>query len=102
MIGLFVLYPNAADYCDEGMGYYTVAYEIYNLALILSSYSLPIAVSKLISARETKGDYKNSYRIFSSALVFAIIVGPLMSSILYFGAEFYSTVLTMYLMLFYL
>ena len=92
MIGLFYRIPMQRIIGDEGMGYYTVAYEIYNLALILSSYSLPIAVSKLISARETKGDYKNSYRIFSSALVFAIIVGLLMSSILYFGAEFYSTV----------
>ena len=30
---------------DEGIGYYNTAYEIYNIGLILSSYSLPLAIS---------------------------------------------------------
>lgn len=36
---------------DKGMGYYGVAFQIYAIALTLTSYSLPLAVSKLVSAR---------------------------------------------------
>ena len=36
---------------DKGMGYYGVAFQIYSIALTLTSYSLPLAVSKLVSAR---------------------------------------------------
>ena len=34
----------------EGIGYYSVAFSIYSVALMLTSYSLPLAVSKLVSA----------------------------------------------------
>ena len=36
---------------DKGMGYYGVAFQVYAIALTLTSYSLPLAVSKLVSAR---------------------------------------------------
>ena len=42
------------------MGYYASAYDIYSLFLLLSSMSMPIAVSKLVSARLANGEYKNA------------------------------------------
>ncbi len=90
MIGLIYRIPMQRIIGDEGMGYYTIAYDIYNIALILSSYSLPLAVSKLVAARETTRQYKNSYRVFMAAIVFALIVGLVAASILFFGAESFS------------
>jgi len=75
---------------DEGIGAYSNAYEIYNLALLLSTYSIPIAVSKLVSARESKKEYINSYRVFLTALVFSAVAGALASLVTFFGAEFFS------------
>jgi len=75
---------------DEGIGAYSNAYEIYNLALLLSTYSIPIAVSKLVSARESKKVYINSYRVFLTALVFSAVAGALASLVTFFGAEFFS------------
>jgi stage V sporulation protein B len=49
---------------------------------------LPLAVSKLVSARVAKGQRRNAYRIFKCALVFATVVGILVSLITYFGADF--------------
>ena len=49
---------------DEGMGYYGVAFQIYAIALTLTSYSLPLAVSKLVSARVANGQYKNAYKVY--------------------------------------
>lgn len=60
---------------DTGMGYYGVAFQIYAIALTLTSYSLPLAVSKLVSARVAVGQYRNAYKVFRGALAFAITVG---------------------------
>lgn len=78
---------------DEGIGAYSNAYEVYNMALLLSTYSIPIAVSKLVSARESKKEYINSYRVFKTAMIFSAIAGAIAALVTYFGAEFFSTTL---------
>lgn len=75
---------------DEGIGAYSNAYEIYNLALTLSTYSIPIAVSRLVSAREVKKEYINSYRVLKTAMAFAAVAGALAALVTFFGAEFFS------------
>ncbi len=62
---------------DEGMGYYSTAFNVYNIMLILSSYSLPLAVSKMVAARLAKGQYRNMNRVLRAALVYATVVGGL-------------------------
>lgn len=91
-IGLLYRIPLTRIVGDTGMGYYTSAFEIYNLALILSSYSIPVAVSKLVSAREIKKEYKNSKRVFLTAMYIAAIVGGFTSLIIYFGAEVWASI----------
>lgn len=88
IIGVIYRVPLNRILGDEGIGYYSTAYYIYNLGLIISSYSLPLAVSKLMAGKEIKKEYKNSYRIFLCALSFALISGLLVGLILFFGADF--------------
>ncbi len=76
---------------DEGMGYYGVAFQIYSIALTLTSYSLPLAVSKLVSGRLATKEYKNAERIFRGALTFAIVVGGIVALLVFFGADFIAT-----------
>ena len=50
IIGLVYRIPLTAIIGNKGNDYYGCAFEIYNILLIISSYSLPLAVSKLVSA----------------------------------------------------
>ncbi len=93
VIGLLYRIPLTRIIGDEGMGSYALAYELYGLALILSSYSLPLAVSKLVAAKGITKEYRNSYRIFISAIGFAFVVGLAAALILFFGADFFATVM---------
>ncbi|TAH72860.1 MAG: polysaccharide biosynthesis protein, partial [Anaerolineaceae bacterium] len=93
VIGLIYRIPMTRIIGDEGMGLYTIAYELYSVALILSSYSLPLAVSKLVAAKSITKEYRNTYRIFICAMGFAFIVGLAAFLILFFGANFFATVL---------
>ena len=58
-IGLLYRVPMNNILGESGMGLYSMAYEIYNLGLILSSYSLPLAVSKMVSAKIAVKEYNN-------------------------------------------
>ena len=88
IIGFIYRIPMANIMGNTGNGIYSVAFGIYNIALTLSSYSMPLAVSKLISSRLAKGEYKNSRKLFSKALIFAFIAGMTACMALLFGAEF--------------
>ena len=50
IIGLLYRLPMTDIIGDTGNNFYSCAFEIYNIMLIISSYSLPLAVSKLVSA----------------------------------------------------
>ncbi len=88
LIGLAYRIPVNNILGDEGQGFYGCAFSIYNIALLLTSYSLPLAVSKLVSARTAKGEHKNAMRIFKGALFFAIIVGAIVGLIVFLFADF--------------
>jgi len=76
---------------DIGNGYYSAAYEFYSIILILSSYSLPAAVSKLIAQRQSRGQYKKMQKVFKGALLFAIISGGFFSIVVFIFADFFAT-----------
>lgn len=89
LIGVIYRIPMNNILGEEGNGIYSVAFNIYNTALIISSYSLPLAVSKLVSQRTVKREYKNAFKIFKNALLFAFISGTAAALILYFGADWF-------------
>lgn len=72
----------------EGQGYYDIAFQVYSIALLISSYSLPLAVSKLVSARIAKGQKRNAYRVLKAAMAFAAASGLLITLIVFLGSDF--------------
>lgn len=88
IIGLIYRIPLTGIIGDAGNNYYGSAYKIYNILLIISSYSLPLAVSKLVSANISQGRRRNVYRILKCALIFGLVSGSIAALILFFGADF--------------
>ena len=88
LIGIAYRIPVNNILGDEGQGFYGCAFSIYNIALLLTSYSLPLAVSKLVSARVSKNEYKNAMRIFKGALFFAIVVGALVGILIFAFSDY--------------
>ena len=71
----------------EGQGYYDIAFQVYSIALLISSYSLPLAVSKLVSARMAKGQKRNAFRVFKAAMIFAVAVGTVIMIVVFIGSD---------------
>ena len=87
IIGFIYRIPMANIMGSDGNSLYSVAFGIYNIALTLSSYSMPLAVSKLMSARLAKKQYKDAHRLFLRALLFAAVAGFIACVVLYAGAD---------------
>ncbi len=87
IIGILYRSPLVAIIGDEGNGYYNTAYVIYTIILLVSSYSIPSAVSKVIAAKLAKGEYQNAHKIFMGAFYYVMAVGGLASLACFFFAE---------------
>lgn len=88
VIGLLYRAPLTAIIGDEGNGYYGTAYNIYTIILMVSSYSMPSAISKLMAQKLAVGEYRNANRVFRCALTYGVLVGLVGSGLLFFGARF--------------
>jgi len=89
LIGILYRSPLVAIIGDEGNGYYNTAYTIYTIILLISSYSIPSAISKVIAARLAKREYRNAQRIFNCSFIYVSITGGIGSILCFFGAEFF-------------
>ena len=86
IIGLLYNSPMAVILGDEGIGYYNMAYNAYTIVLLISSYSIPSAISKVIAQKLAAKEYRNAHRIFKCALIYVLVVGGIASLFVFFGA----------------
>lgn len=86
LIGIAYRIPMTNIIGDTGNGYYSSAFQIYNIILLLSSYSMPQAISRLISQRIAKRQYKNARMLFFCAVFISILFGLFFSLLLYLEA----------------
>ena len=74
VIGLLYRSPLFQIIGDEGNGYYGTAYAIYSMILMIATYSIPTAVSKIISGKLALGEYRNARRVFKCAFIYVVSV----------------------------
>ena len=86
IIGILYRSPLTSIIGDEGNGYYGTAYNIYTIILLLASYSIPSAISKVIAQRLALNEYRNAHRIFQCAFIYVIAVGGAASILTYIFA----------------
>lgn len=88
IIGLLYKSPLTSIIGDEGNGYYNAAYNWYITALMIASYSIPSAISKVMSQKFALGQYKSAQKLFECALIFVTVSGTICGVLLMACAEF--------------
>ena len=86
-IGFLYRLPLTELIGDRGNAIYSAGYYIYTFLLILSSAGLPAAISRLVSTRIAKGEYRNAHKIFRVSMIFAGAAGAIGMLVLFFFAE---------------
>ncbi len=85
VVGLLYRSPLHLIMGDVGDGYYTFAYEWYTIILLISSYSIPSAISKVMSERLAVGRYRNAQRVFYVSLGYVTVVGGIGALVAFFA-----------------
>ncbi len=85
-----IVITNIDGFGDEGLGFYTVGFQIYTLLLAISSVGIPNAVSKMTSERIAIGDRRGAHKIFRTALVLFSLIGIAAAAALFFGADLFA------------
>ena len=75
IIGVLYRSPLKVMIQEEGIGYYSTAYNIYALILLISSYSIPTAISKLIAEKLAVNQYNNVQKILKCSLIYICTIG---------------------------
>ncbi len=88
IVGLIYRLPMTAIIGKRGNDFYGTAFELYNIILIISSFSIPLAVSKLVAGRMSQGQVKNAVKVLKGSLLFAFCSGGIAMIIVFFGADF--------------
>lgn len=86
IIGLLYRSPLTEVIGELGLGYYQAAYGFYTIVLLISSYSIPSAISKVIAQKLALREYRNAHRIFLCSMAYVLVVGGIASLFLFFGA----------------
>lgn len=87
IIGMIYRIPLTRILGDEGNAYYGSANSIYSILLMISTFSLPLAVSKLVSEQLHKGQMKNAQKIFHCSMKFAVLCGGVISLLTFLLAD---------------
>ena len=75
VIGAFYSIPLNAIIGEQGFGYYSTAYEIYTVLLMISTAGLPVAMSRMISEASSLGHYKQVRKIYTVARTIFLSLG---------------------------
>ena len=90
IIGLLYKSPLSSIVGNMGMGYISLAQNAYMILLMIASFSIPQAVSKLISERIALRDYKNAQKIFRGSMIYAAVVGGAVALLPFWRQIYYS------------
>ncbi|MCD7736940.1 MAG: polysaccharide biosynthesis protein [Lachnospiraceae bacterium] len=88
VIGMLYRVPLQNILGNEGNGYYSTANEIYAILLMVSCFNMPLAVSRLVSERINRGEYRNAHRVFLCAVRFSAMLGGAIALVTYICAGF--------------
>ena len=75
LIGALYSIPLRDIIGDEGFGFYSTAYEIYTVLLMISTAGLPVAMSRMISQANSLGNYRQVRKIYTISKTIFLTLG---------------------------
>ena len=88
LIGAFYSIPLKSIIGDDGFGFYSTAYEIYTLLLMISTAGLPVAMSRIISQSSSLGNYRQVRKIYAVSRGIFLALGIGGTLLMVFGCKF--------------
>ena len=86
IIGMLYKSPLSNTLGNESYGLFQYAQNAYFILLMIASFSIPQAVSKIMAEKIAFKRYRDAQKVFHGALLYAVIAGGIVALICVFGA----------------
>jgi len=93
IIGAFYKIPLKMIIGDQGYGYFTTAYDIYAVLLMISTAGLPIAMSRMISQANSLGHANQVRQVYKTSRTIFLGLGIVSSLLMMVGCTWLADVL---------
>ncbi|MBE6925449.1 MAG: polysaccharide biosynthesis protein [Ruminococcaceae bacterium] len=93
VIGALYKIPLKGIIGDQGYGYFTTAYDIYSVLLMISTAGLPIATSRLISEANSLGHYNQVRKIYQTSRTVFLCLGIFSTLVMVLGCHWLANVM---------
>ncbi|MBD0383449.1 putative polysaccharide biosynthesis protein [Paenibacillus sedimenti] len=94
-LGVFQRIPLVHLLHEEGMGSYSIAFNLYSILLVVATAGIPSALSKMVSEKYAIGRQAEAERIYRAAIWFAVVAGVGMTVLLYAFAPLYAETISL-------
>lgn len=82
VIGAVYKIPLQAILGKIGYSYFSSAYDIYTLLLLISTAGLPVAMSRMISQASSVGDHAQTRRVYNTSRAIFFIIGAVSTALM--------------------
>ncbi len=89
IVGALYRIPLTAAIGEDGMGFYSTAYNFYLTIYAIAVTGFPVAISKIVAGYSTEKRYKDVKRVIRVSRAFLIVLGVVFTAILIFTAKPY-------------
>ncbi|MDO5136023.1 MAG: polysaccharide biosynthesis protein [Eubacteriales bacterium] len=86
IIGMLYKSPLSATLGNESMALFNYAQNVYFILLMIASFSIPQAVSKIMAEKLAFRRYRDAQKVFRCALLYVVIAGGAVALFCFFGS----------------
>ena len=87
IIGMLYKSPLSNTLGNNSMGLFNYAQNVYFILLMIASFSIPQAVSKIMAEKLAFKRYRDAQKVFHCALLYVIIMGGVVALFCLFGSS---------------
>ena len=88
ILGAVYQIPFVAMIGGRGSSYYSPAYYLYTIFIVIATSGIPVAISRMVSERTIVQNYEGAHRVFHISLRLMAGIGIVSFLIMFFGADF--------------
>ena len=86
IIGMLYKSPLSTTLGSQSFALFQFAQNVYFILLMIASFSIPQAVSKIMAEKIAFHRYKDAQKVFYGALIYAAVAGGIVALVCVFGA----------------
>ena len=91
IIGMLYKSPLSSTLGSNSYAMFSYAQNIYFILLMIASFSIPQAVSKIMAEKIAFKRYRDAQKVFKCALIYVSLAGGAVALLCYFGAPMLGT-----------